>query len=116
MKPSIAAVAFALFAGSALAQAPAARGLDFRAYLSLQRGMTEGEVVAIAGTPDMLSDQGFAPETTLVVFDRTYSPAPCGQLCAMKAYIYLPTTEVPYTTTVTLVGGRVTEIERKQKF
>ena len=116
MKLSMAVVAFALFAGSASAQERAARGLDFGAYLSLQKGMTEGEVIAIAGSPDVLSDQGFAPETTLVLFEKTYAPAPCGNLCAMKAYIYLPTSANPYTTTVTLVGGRVTEIERKQKF
>src|SRR5688572_22860359 len=31
---------------------PPARGLEFRKYISLQRGMTEGEVMAIAGPPD----------------------------------------------------------------
>lgn len=78
--------------------------------------MAEGEVLAIAGVPDFVSDQGFAPKGTLVLLDRTYPPAPCGEFCAMKAYVYLPTGEVPYTTTVTLVSGRITEIERKQKF
>jgi hypothetical protein len=116
MKLPIAAIALALFASSVFGQGHSPRGLDFRAYLSLQRGMTEGEVLAIAGVPDVVSDQGFAPKGTLVLFDKTYPPAPCGELCAMKAYIYLPTGEVPYTTTVTLVSGRITEIERKQKF
>jgi hypothetical protein len=116
MKLSTATVALMLFASPLLGQGLPPRGLDFRAYLSLQRGMTEGEVIAIAGVPDIVSDQGFAPETTLVLFDKTSPPAPCRKLCAMKAYIYLPTNEVPYTTTVTVVAGRVTEIERKQKF
>ena len=116
MKLPIAAVALALFASCVFGQEQAPRGLDFRAYLSLQRGMTEGEVLTIAGAPDVVSDQGLAPKGTLVLSDRTYAPAPCGEFCAMKAYIYLPTSEVPYTTTVTLVSGRITEIERKQKF
>jgi hypothetical protein len=116
MKLPITAVALWLVASLAFGQGQAPRGLDFRDYLSLQRGMTEGEVLAIAGAPDVVSDQGFAPKGTLVLFDRTYPPAPCGEWCTMRAYIYLPTSEVPYTTTVTLVGGRVTGIERKQKF
>lgn len=116
MKLPVTALALALFAGSVLAQEQGPRGLSFSAYLSLQNGMTEGEVLAMAGVPDVVSDQGFAPETALVMFDKTYPPAPCGKLCGMKAYIYLPTSEVPYTTTVTLVGGRITGIERKQNF
>ena len=116
MRLPIAALACALCASTVSAQEQAPRGLDFSTYLSLQRAMTEGELLAIAGVPDVLSDQGFAPESTLVLFDKTYPPAPCGKLCAMKAYIYLPTNEVPYTTTVTVVSGHITEIERKQKF
>ena len=116
MKLPIAAVAFALLASTVFGQQQAPRGLDFRAYLSLQHGMSEGEVLAIAGAPDAVSDQGFAPQGTLVLADRTYPPAPCGDFCAMRAYIYLPTGEAPYTTTVTLVGGRITAIERRQKF
>lgn len=87
-----------------------ARGLDFRTFLSLQRGMTEGEVFAIAGPPDLQADQG-------VVFS---SPSPArghGRAAlAVRTYTYLPTTADPHTTTITFVGGRVSEIRRDRKF
>ena len=34
----------------------------------------------------------------------------------MKTYTYLPTPADPFITTITLVGGRVSEIERIRKF
>lgn len=72
---------------------PRPRGLEFRKYISIHRGMSEGELVGIAGTPDMLSrDRG----------SRTYT--------------YLPVPGDPFTTTIVLVSGRVTEIERVRKF
>ena len=92
------------------------RGLGFLAYLSIERGMPDGEVFAIAGRPDLVADQGFAPEMTPVLFDRTYPPAPCGPRCLVRTFTYLPTPQEPYTTTVTFVGGRVNEIERNRKF
>ncbi len=72
---------------------PPPRGLDFRKYVSLQRGMSEGELVAIAGVPDLLF--------------RDFS---------FRTYTWLPTPGDPFTTTVTIVGGRVSEIERVRKF
>src|SRR5688572_21751624 len=45
------------------------RGLEFRKYLSIQRGMSEGELLGIAGEPDLKTDQGFAisaPTTVLL--------------------------------------------------
>lgn len=77
----------------AAATPPAPRGLDFRKYVSLQRGMSEGELVAIAGAPDLLF--------------RDFS---------FRTYTWLPTPGDPFTTTVTIVGGRVSEIERVRKF
>lgn len=68
-------------------------GLDFRKYISIQRGMSEGELVAIAGAPDLLF--------------RDFS---------FRTYTWLPTPADPFTTTVTIVGGRVSEIERVRKF
>lgn len=70
------------------------RGLDFRKYVSLQRGMSEGELVTIAGSPDLL------------FWDAR----------SVKSYTYLPTVADPFTTTVTLVRGRISEIERVRKF
>ncbi len=77
----------------AAATPPQPRGLDFRKYVSLQRGMSEGELVAIAGAPDLLF--------------RDFS---------FRTYTWLPTPGDPFTTTVTVVGGRVSEIERVRKF
>ena len=34
----------------------------------------------------------------------------------MKTYTYLPTPADPFFTTITLVGGRVSELERVRKF
>jgi hypothetical protein len=70
------------------------RGLEFRTYISIRRGMSEGEVVTIAGAPDLL----FSDSRTV------------------KTYTYLPTVADPFTTNVRLVRGRVGEIERIRKF
>jgi hypothetical protein len=34
----------------------------------------------------------------------------------MKTFTYLPTSADPFTTIITLLGGRVSEIERIRKF
>jgi len=102
---SIVGLALALVSAMALAQAP--RGLDFRTYLSIQRGMTEGEVLAIAGPPDLQADQG-------VVFSNQGS-APGRTALAAKTYTYLPTAADPYATTLTFAGGQLTEMQRSGK-
>lgn len=92
------------------------RGLDFRNYISIQRGMSEGELLGIAGEPDLKADQGIAiAAPTTVQVDRNLSvPARTG--LSLKTYTYMPTSADPFTTTITLVGGRVTEIDRVRKF
>lgn len=97
--------------GAALAQSSDVRGLDFTSFLHLERGMTEGRVLSIAGEPDVLSDQGFvelrsAMQTTGL--ERRVLP--------VRTYTYLPTDADPFTTTITLVGGQVTDIHRDQRF
>ncbi len=77
----------------AAATPPPPRGLDFRKYLSIQRGMSEGELVTIAGSPDLLF--------------RDFS---------FRTYTWLPTPADPFTTTITVVSGRVSEIERVRRF
>jgi hypothetical protein len=77
----------------AAAEPPPPRGLEFRKYISLYRGMSEGELVSVAGAPDLL------------FLDYSF-----------KTYTWLPTPADPFTTTVTLVSGRVSEIERVRKF
>lgn len=92
------------------------RGLEFRRYISIQRGMTEGELLGIAGEPDLRTDQGIALAAPVTVpLDRNLSgPARAG--LRMQTYTYLPTPGDPFTTTITLVGGRVSEIDRVRKF
>ena len=70
------------------------KGLDFRKYVSIRRGMSEGEFVGVAGEPDLL------------LWDSR----------AVRTYTYYPTPADPFTTTVTLVNGRVSEIERVRQF
>jgi hypothetical protein len=92
------------------------RGLQFSRYISIQRGMAEGEVLGIAGEPDLLVDDGLAisAPTTVQTGRRTRSAARTA--LAMRTYTYLPTPADPFTTIITLVGGRVSEIERIRKF
>jgi hypothetical protein len=71
------------------------RGLDFRAYISLHRGMSEGEFITIAGAPDLLAHEGWD---------------------GGRSYIYFPTPADPFTTTIVVGGGRVRAIERVRKF
>jgi len=92
------------------------KGLDFRKYLSIQRGMSEGELLGIAGEPDLKTDQGIAiaaPSTVQV--NRNFRSAAREGL-RMMTYTYMPTPGDPFTTTITLVGGRVDDIERVRKF
>jgi len=83
-----------LAAERAAATPPQPRGLDFRSYLSLYRGMSEGELLTVAGAPDFTSSDVFAD----------------------KRYTYFPTPANPFTTTVSVIGGRVNHIERVRKF
>jgi hypothetical protein len=83
-----------LAAERAAAAPPRARGLDFRAYISLYRGMSEGEMFTYTGVPDLLFSDVFASKT----------------------YTYLPTAADPFTTTITVIGGRINHIERVRKF
>ncbi len=69
------------------------RGLDFRSYVALERGMSEGELLGIAGQPDLHSRE------------RSFA-----------TYTYLPTAADPYTTTIELVRGRIKDIERVRRF
>lgn len=78
--------------------------------------MSEGEVLGIAGEPDLKADQGVAIAAPMMVqVNKNYSTAARAGL-VMKTYTYLPIPGDPYTTTVTLVGGWVSEIERIRKF
>lgn len=75
----------------------AARGMDFDVYIRLQRGMTEGELLLRAGRPDHESLDGFYYDIA-------------------KTYYYFPTPANPFTTAVTVRGGRIYDLERIKKF
>ncbi len=100
---------------SALSPKPP-RGLDFRAYVSIQRGITEGELLGIAGEPDLKADQGVAIAAPEYVQGTRNTVVRARSGLVMKTYTYLPTPADPFITTITLVGGRVSEIERVRKF
>jgi Domain of unknown function (DUF4124) len=81
-------------AAARAAAAPAqTRGLDFRKYVALREGMSEGELLGVAGEPDLLR--------------RDH---------VVDLYTYMPTSADPFTTTIKLVRGRVAEIDRQRKF
>jgi len=92
------------------------RGLDFRNYVSIQRGMSEGELMGVAGEPDFVSDQGIALSAPATVQAGRHRRVPARSGLSLKTWTYMPTSADPFTTTITLVGGRVSEIERVRKF
>jgi hypothetical protein len=79
--------------GRAAAGPPEPRGIEFRRLVTLRRGMSEGEVLAIAGAPDAHS--------------RTKS---------VDRLTYLPTRADPFVTTITLHHGRIVDIEQARQF
>lgn len=72
---------------------PRPRGLEFRRYISIYRGMSEGELLGIAGAPDF------------EFRDRSF-----------KTYTYMPTPSDPFTTTINLVNGEVNNFDRVRKY
>jgi len=105
-----------LAAERAAAEPPEPRGLEFRKYISIQRGMTEGEVLGYAGPPDFGADQGIAYAAPSTVQVGPYLRGPARVGWSVATWTYLPTVADPFTTTITFVGGRVSDIERVRKF
>ncbi len=105
-----------LAAERAAAEPPQPRGLEFRKYISIQRGMTEGEVFGIAGPPDFGGDQGLAYAAPSTVQIGSYLRGPARVAWSVATWTYMPTVADPFTTTITFVGGRVSDVERVRKF
>jgi len=105
-----------LAAERAADEPPQPRGLEFRKYISIQRGMTEGEVLGIAGPPDFGADQGIAYAAPSTVQIGSTLRGPARVAWAVANWTYMPTVADPFTTTITFVGGRVSDIERVRKF
>lgn len=79
------------------ATATPVRGMSFDTFVRLERGMTEGELLLRAGPPDHAS---LDSDAGLLV----------------KTYYYFPTVSDPFTTVVTLYGGRIGNLQRIRKF
>ena len=92
------------------------RGLEFRNYIRVQRGITEGELLTIAGEPDLRSEEGAAYGAPTTVQSGSQYRSAARVVASVRTYTYLPTVADPYITTITLVGGRVSEVERVRKF
>jgi hypothetical protein len=92
------------------------RGLDFRKYVSIQRGMSEGELLGIAGEPDFVVNDGLAISAPTTVQTGRHTRGAARSAMSLKTYTYMPTSADPFTTAITLVGGRVSEIERVRRF
>jgi hypothetical protein len=92
------------------------KGLDFRKYISIQRGMTEGELLGIAGEPDLKTDQGAAYSAPVMVQADRNLVTGANMISRAVVYTYLPTPADPFTTTITLIGGRVSDLDRARKF
>ena len=77
--------------------APQARGMAFDTFIRLQPGMTEGELLVRAGQPDHESVENF-------------------RAAIVKTYYYFPTVANPFTTVVTVRGGRIANLDRVKRF
>ncbi|HXZ91366.1 MAG TPA: DUF4124 domain-containing protein [Burkholderiales bacterium] len=91
-------------------------GLDFRKYVSIERGMTEGELLGIAGEPDFIADEGAVYDAPATAQIGRHTRSSASAALTVRTYTYMPTPADPFTTTITLVGGRVSDIERVRKF
>jgi hypothetical protein len=105
-----------------------ARGMAFEVYIRLKTGMSEAELLQRAGAPDYESDGGWQTRSRTiaqssaatdpqieepvrhrgVVRDELTQP--------VKTWYYLPTVSDPFTTAVTLTGGRISHLDRQKKF
>lgn len=105
-----------LAAERAAAAPKTVHGLTFSKYISIQRGMSEGELLGLAGEPDLKDAGGAAITAPTTVQGGRNLRVPARAVYSLNTYTYLPTSADPFTTNITLVGGRVSEIERIRKF
>lgn len=97
--------------------------MEFTDFIKISRGMKETEVIEIAGMPDYVTDD----RTTVIRRNNSNdsSTKPINRPNNRGNYTdrYINTKEMvwasdgygTYTTTITIRGGRVTDIERKKK-
>ncbi|OWY38472.1 hypothetical protein CEK28_12605 [Xenophilus sp. AP218F] len=95
-----------LAAACLLAGAAQAAPVPFEVFIRLHKGMQETEVLAKAGAPDFSSDGA-----------QTRSANGNGAVTVntVRTLTWQAGGDVPYTTTVTLQNGVVTDIKRSKK-
>ena len=108
-------------------QSPALRGMDFGVYIMLRHGMSEGELLQRAGPPDFQSTDGYAVQPIVVTrrgrpIDQLVDWRGQGALSygvsnqIVKTFYYYPTISNPFTTVLTLTGGRISDLQRSRQF
>jgi hypothetical protein len=104
-------------------QPPAAvRGMPFDVFILLRQGMSEAELLQRAGPPDYMSVDG-SVGSSVISGRRVGPPGPdkpprvqTFSNLELKNFYYYPTVSDPFTTVVTLTGGRISEMQRTRKF
>jgi hypothetical protein len=117
-----------VFAAEPPARNPAPRGMDFGVFIMLRHDMSEGELLQRAGPPDYQSTDGNAVQAIAVTrrgrpIDQVHgwpgrrpvlSHGFSNQI--VETYYYYPTLSNPFTTEITLSGGRITDLQRMRQF
>jgi hypothetical protein len=118
---------YVVFAAEPPVRNPAPRGLDFGVFIMLRHGMTEGELLQRAGPPDYQSADGNAVQAIAVTrrgrsIDQLNGWRGQGALSygisnqIVRTFYYYPTISNPFTTVLTLTGGRITDLQRMRQF
>ncbi|WP_440027476.1 hypothetical protein [Chromobacterium amazonense] len=89
-----------------LAGAAQAAPIPFATYIRLHNGMQEAELISKAGAPDYAND---GPQTKSVGGNGTVT------VDSTRVLTWLANDQLPYTTTVTVKNGVVTDISRSKK-
>ena len=119
---------YIVFAAEPPVPSPAPRGMDFDVFIMLRHGMSEGELLQRAGPPDFESTDGNSVRAIALTrrgrpIDhlqgwRVRGPViPYGiRNLIVKTFYYYPTFSNPFTTVLTLIGGRITDLQRTRQF
>ncbi|MGQ0578737.1 MAG: DUF4124 domain-containing protein [Betaproteobacteria bacterium] len=104
------------------------RGLDFGVFIMLRHGMSTGELLLRAGPPDYQSTDGNSVQPIAILrrvrpIDTVHSLPGRGPVLSyafsnliVETFYYYPTVSNPFTTVITLTGGRITDLQRTRQF
>jgi len=88
--------------------------MQFDVYIRLRKGMSEGELLERAGTPDHQTIEGTIGSKDVVRQSDQVSVNTTKS--EVKSFYYFPTAADPFTTVITTTGGRITDLRRERKF